>query len=582
MDNTMTTRAQRRTESDSRILRAAAKIFGSLGYSRATLTDIALEAGVSQGLVSQRFSSKANLLEETFRQTQVLSFYSEEDRHLPQVFNILLDHLKREVAEEPEWFSFLSMIHTGTDDVPQSFTDLTYEMFSSTPLLSAIVEAQEQNDLPAGNPWDLFRVFFRNAINLIGWHHEFGLPMPGNESFLYAIQYNRRQKEADAAIIRQKKEIQCLENERDMLFSAVSDLYPLIICSNLTQNTYFMLEYDHFTTKRASDQGVYDDLIRVGASTVPDETQRRQFLRLFERENVIRAYESGKRQLCLRHLQTGDDGIVRWIETRVLFKGCACGSLRTITLSRQIGDEMERLQRYGEALQNAELAEGAKSRFLSNLSHEIRTPMNNISGCTELLQRHADKPDKVRGYAEKMRTAEEELMELLSQALDAANLSPVGAVHEIKLNINECCSVILANAGKIAEARGIELRGTIGALRDDYVYTDEIRLNRSVMRLIVGAINESVPGDYVQITLEQLDDAQENTPCFRLTIRRIGSETDGAPERKSDDAPQEAVASPKLEQIREDIRALGSTLEIRTEGQRKVAECVFRFRRTKN
>lgn len=579
MDDGLTVRAQKRIESDARILQAAAKIFGRLGYSQATLTSIAEEAGVSQGLVSQRFHSKENLLHEVFDQTRILSFYDEESRHLPQAFYVLLEQLKREAEEEPEWFRFLSMIHTGKD-TPKSFEEYTKELFTSTPLCAAIAEAQERNDLPSGDPWDIFRVFFRNATNLIGWYHEFGLPMPENDSFLYAIQYNRTQKDAEERLNRQEYEIRTLQTDRDILFTAVSELYPLIIFCNLTQNSYYMLEYRNFTTKRAKENGSYDDLICVGEATIPDEIQREQFRRMFERENVIRAYESGKRQLCLRHLQTGDDGIIRWIETRLLFKGCACGEIQVIVLSKQIDDEMDRLHSYGEALQNAELAEGAKSRFLTNLSHNLRTEMNTIIGYTELLSRHTEEPEKVRDYGEKLRLSERALTDILTHALDAANLSPKDSGKEIRLSINECSGGIFANAKKLARLRDVMLDVQIGTIHDDGIYANEIRLQRTVMSLLIKAINESVAGDCVQVKLEQLEDHCKDRVHLRLSIHSSGVGTSAETLRRILDESQktEGIAM-NISQICEDIRSLGGTIEIHAEENGNAVICAFRFRR---
>lgn len=573
------TRAQKRADSDERILQAAAIVFGRMGYSHATLTGIAEEAGVSQGLVSQRFGSKENLLYEVFKQTQILSFYDEESLHLPQAFYVLLDHLKKEAKEEPEWFEFLSMIHTGMD-TPRGFDELTKKQFEETPLHSAIIEAQKQNDLPAGNPWDIFRVFFRNATNLIGWYHKFGLPMPDNESFLYAIQYNRRQKEAEAMLTSQKHEICSLQADRDILIAAVSDIYPLIVYSNLSQNDYYMLQYENFTTKRAKEQGGYDELIQVGASTIPSEIHRNQFLSTFGRENVIRAYKEGKQQLRLRHLQTGDDGVIRWIETQALFKGCECGEIITITLSKPIDDEMNRLRRYGEALQEAEIAANAKARFISNLSHDVRTPMNIIMGFTDIIRRKADDPNKVREYSEKMRASEEELMELLSRALEAGNLSTIGSGIKTKINIKECCGGIIANATELAKQRGVSLEYQSANIRADYIYADEIRMQKNTISLMVKAINESPAGSTVHVKLEQLEDSNPEEVNLKLTIsnKGIGLNDELVQHIINNDNNAEGVAM-DLKQIKDNIKELGGTIEFSSQNNENIVVCEFQFKK---
>lgn len=56
-----------RAESQRRLLAAAHATFVRLGYDRATIRDIAQEAGVAQGLLYNYFHSKEDLLREVFR-----------------------------------------------------------------------------------------------------------------------------------------------------------------------------------------------------------------------------------------------------------------------------------------------------------------------------------------------------------------------------------------------------------------------------------------------------------------------------------------------------------------------------------
>ena len=57
-----------RAESQQRLLAAARTTFARLGYERATVRDIAQEAGVAQGLLYNYFRSKDDLLREVFRE----------------------------------------------------------------------------------------------------------------------------------------------------------------------------------------------------------------------------------------------------------------------------------------------------------------------------------------------------------------------------------------------------------------------------------------------------------------------------------------------------------------------------------
>lgn len=572
MESSLTPREQKRLESDTKILNAAAKIFGARGYANATLTEIAAEAGVSQGLVSQRFGSKENLLNRVFEQTRILSFFSEEDRHLPQAMYVFLDHLKREVRSNPAWFSFLAMIHTGVD-TPPSLEEKTRSVFLRTPLFPAIVEAQQQGYLPKGEPWDIFRVFFRNATNLIGWYHRFSLPMPDNDTFLYAIQYSRREKETQARLKSQTEAIHSLQSDQDMLFAAVSSLYPLIIFSNLTANEYHMLEYDCFTTKRAKNTGTYDDLIQVGASTIPNDIQKNQFLELFLREHVIEAAAAGKRELLLRHQQTGDDGIDRWIETRVLLRPSGSGELLTITLSKPIDDEMARIRSYEEALIRAEFDLTAKTRFLSSLSHEIRTPMQVILGYSELAKHNADDPEKVRDCMEKMRLPGERLTAMLDKALALVNRPEGNHICEVRVNINDCVSLLMDYARQLAERKGVALRYEAKNLRDCDIYADEIHLNQITMALICNAIDSSAPGGSIRVCFEQLQSDRPGTAPYRFTVtdNGIGMSRDALEHifepahTPAPDGVQEAANNLSMPMIKRYLNRMGGSIKIQSE-----------------
>ena len=110
---------------------------------------------------------------------------------------------------------------------------------------------------------------------------------------------------------------QKLSFERLAFSKALAVVYPMTIVVNLTQNTYYMLEYDNFSNKTADEQGVFDELIDVGVSTIPDDFKV-PFRNAFSRQNLLSAFAEGKNVVRLEHKQWGDDGKVHWIETVVI------------------------------------------------------------------------------------------------------------------------------------------------------------------------------------------------------------------------------------------------------------------------
>ncbi len=123
-----------------------------------------------------------------------------------------------------------------------------------------------------------------------------------------------------------------------LLTAAVQSAYDMIICVNLTQNSFYMMDYDRFQTHCSPSDGVFDDLIASGANSIP-ESHRQQFVDAFSRESLLKAYAEGKKSVNLDHPQYTDDGRLVEVSTSVLFmEDPRNGDIREITLSRYRGE----------------------------------------------------------------------------------------------------------------------------------------------------------------------------------------------------------------------------------------------------
>ncbi len=119
-----------------------------------------------------------------------------------------------------------------------------------------------------------------------------------------------------------------------LLTAAVKSAYDMIICVNLTRNSYYMIDYDRFLSHCAKEDGEFDQLITFGASTIPP-SHRQLFIDAFCRDSLLTAYAQGKKSVHLQHPQYADDGRLMSVETTVLFmEDPRNGDLMEITLSR--------------------------------------------------------------------------------------------------------------------------------------------------------------------------------------------------------------------------------------------------------
>ncbi len=227
-----------------------------------------------------------------------------------------------------------------------------------------------------------------------------------------------------------------------LLMTAVQTAYDMIIYVNLTQNSYYMIDYDRFLTHCADSDGVFDDLIEQGSASVP-VSHRREFHDTFCRENLLRAFADGKKAVRLEHLQYSDDGQLHHVLTKVLFmRDARTGDVLQITLSQYLDDEYAERERnrkiLSDALNLAEQANNAKFDFLSKMSHDIRTPLNAIIGMTTIIAAHLGDEEKINDCLVKIGVSSRYLLGIVNDVLDYSRLENGSlAIHNTDFNLRD-------------------------------------------------------------------------------------------------------------------------------------------------
>ena len=95
-----------------------------------------------------------------------------------------------------------------------------------------------------------------------------------------------------------------------------------------------------------------------------------------------------------------------------------------IQILNQYNDDLK------EAVAAAEVANEAKSNFLSKMSHEIRTPINAINGMTEMILRET-KQTEILEYANDVKSSSNMLLALVNDVLDFSKIE----AGKMELNI---------------------------------------------------------------------------------------------------------------------------------------------------
>ena len=396
----------------ARIFSSAIHEFAENGYRGATIKNIADGAGASVGVVMKYFGSKEELFNAIlFRHTlgDVMSKCKSTEPY--DVFSYYLDYLRKMMREDNEYFRFFVIAFNNAfneTDAPKIFADKMTKEFEGSVLEKAIIESQKRHELPEGRSIDIYRLLFTMASTMIQYYARFGLHEADNDTILSAISYKPINPKTERIL-------QEIKSDRTMLLAAVEKEYPLSINCNLTQNTYHMITYDTFLTKKADSRGTFDELIEVGASTIPDTTQREKFRYLFNRQNLLRRFADGKNEVGMFHLQTTDEGEDVWIRTKGVLSQAANGDVLYISISGPLSDDFKR--KYD--LQNEQGVVSVKKK--EDSAAEDDGPATSL----RVLQEHARIAEKniedirnVLDSLEKVRSAEQELQQFYDYMLE--------------------------------------------------------------------------------------------------------------------------------------------------------------------
>lgn len=158
----------------------------------------------------------------------------------------------------------------------------------------------------------------------------FAKPMP-EEDFRKVLENSQEEGETEDILITQAP-----ASATQLLLDVVFKRYPLVIMSNLSRNSYYMMAYDNFSTRSCPSTGVYSELIVHGASTMHPE-DKQLFIDTFDLKDQIDSYNNGQRVRAVVTRQLGDDGVYRKVETTNYYvKNPSADDILAITLSRSI------------------------------------------------------------------------------------------------------------------------------------------------------------------------------------------------------------------------------------------------------
>jgi len=204
--------------------------------------------------------------------------------------------------------------------------------------------------------------------------------------------------------------------------------------------------------------------------------------------------QEGRVETGIRYRIRRKDGHYIWLQTTSYPITDPAGNITGIqTISRDVGQDVQREQEILRARLLAEKASQAKSEFIANMSHDIRTPIHGILGLTEVLLDGCD--DSQREMLEMVDRSAHNLLNIINDLLDVSRLE----AGQVQLRYRWFSLASMAHSLKSlyypeAKTKGLRFSLDVSGQCQGYYLGDESRLMQIIGNLISNAIRYTGEG----------------------------------------------------------------------------------------
>ncbi|MDR2438697.1 MAG: response regulator [Planctomycetaceae bacterium] len=176
-----------------------------------------------------------------------------------------------------------------------------------------------------------------------------------------------------------------------------------------------------------------------------------------------------------------------------------------------------------DAIDKANQAVRAKSRFFANLSHEIRTPMNAIIGMTQIAENSRD-PEEINRCIQQIKVSSKHLLGLINDVLDISKIEDgkFKLAHNV-FDLYQVIESIRVSMLQLANNKFQTLLVDFHNLDNLRLLGDDMRLSQILINLLGNAIKFTPEKGLIRLDISEFSHDQNSiTLQFSVTDTGIG------------------------------------------------------------
>ena len=176
------------------------------------------------------------------------------------------------------------------------------------------------------------------------------------------------------------------------------------------------------------------------------------------------------------------------------------------------------------ALEKAEDASLAKTRFLNNMSHDIRTPMNAILGYAQLMENELKGKDlpETSEHLKKLQQSGNLLLSIINNVLDMARIeSGRMEIDENYGRIEDIRQTLFEIFEDEAKKKNLALHYTINVEHEN-ILTDTTKVKEIFVNILSNAIKYTSSGGSVKVSVDELPCDEDGYMMVRTRVSDTG------------------------------------------------------------
>lgn len=344
-------------------------------------------------------------------------------------------------------------------------------------------------------------------------------PAKGADGSVQRVYISSKNIESDIKLLR------AMQEEKQIIFAAMSVTYPIIIYSNLSRNSYMTYMLSEYKLDVPMG-GTYDSLINiVSESILPN--YRNDYVELYSREKLEKHLTADGQYVEIEYEQIMD-GMTHWLSSKtVRINNPYNSDFMAITLISIIDEQRRNEYAAKMALQDAYRAaldaEKAKSEFLSRMSHEMLTPLNTIQCLVAVGLENLNDEARQKRVLDEISKAGKQLNTQISRLLDSSLLeSEMITLSEAPAELDKELMAAIEQVKETAEAKGISLDVYCGEVTHCSVICDPVRIGQIFSALLSNAFKFTGNGGHVSACLKEGHGRRSGFGYYEFTVKDTG------------------------------------------------------------